>query len=52
MSWDSLWNIIKQDRLERERLSAEKPVDCPRCATTLEESSRGLHCPFGDWTEN
>ncbi len=59
MSWSQAVNILRRDRLDRERDAAARPQECPQDGSPLEWIAREKvwFCPFdgqrfdGDGTE-
>ena len=52
MSWQTLIDIQRENREERERVARTAPVSCPIDGTPLEERDGVRNCPMGNyrWT--
>lgn len=50
MSWDSMLNIIAQQRKDDEEWRNSTPVACPNDGAVLQSGPDGvLNCPMGDY---
>lgn len=53
MAWQTLADILRQDRQEEQDWLDETPVACPNDGFQLQTGPNGeLHCPAGDWTRS
>ena len=51
MGFQTLQDIIEENRREREAGASQGPVSCPIDGEILEEGRGGiLHCPLGNYT--